>query len=246
MKISKKLLNIIIPVLLYIVVISFPFDLFIKNELWLNLSNLLLRVVYLIFVFIYIKKEGLFAKRTGNCKDFILFAPFFIATFSNFIYLIFNKSAFNSLGYSNFNFIIVFNIFLLALIEEIVFRMLIQNNLPIKNKFLKILVAAGIFGAFHLLNLINGFNLLIFVQMIYTFALGMVVGLIYEYTYSLLYVFIYHFAFNLLNSYLFGLVAENSWDISFVITNIVIAVVLGLYWLFLFIRFQKEEVKALE
>lgn len=125
-------------------------------------------------------------------------------------------------------------IFLIAVSEEIVFRLFIHNSLSNTSSLKRIFGSAGIFALMHLLNLVNvstvGALVSVLVQTVYTFGLGLLLGFLYEYGHSLTSCVVLHFTFNMLNRVIYNYVLGGySSNIAFYLTAVVIGVILGVY-----------------
>ena len=136
--------------------------------------------------------------------------------------------------------LVLLNMLLGVILEEILFRFIIQNSLVNASSVKRILGSALIFALFHLLNLVNIRTIdqlvAVLLQVAYTFGLGLMLAIIYEYSYSLPLCMLFHLVFNVFNSllpgYVFGLVIP---DIYFILTAVVIAAILIGYTAVLYI-----------
>jgi hypothetical protein len=240
---KNKILSILLLVFIFIASISFPFDLMIKDDNLIKILQIILKFIFLIFMFYYGKKEHLFSLSWMRKKENYLLIPLFLSCFCNFYFLIFNLVDFNLSLEVNTFFIDLIFIFLTSLIEEILFRDVIQNNLPIKNSLLKILLSAAIFGLFHIINFLSSFNPSDLLMIIYTLLMGLVLGYLYEMSKNISYNIIYHFLFNLCNDCLFVMCYQGEWNISFYLNAVIVSVITGFYLIisyFIFLKIRKQ------
>lgn len=222
---------------------SVPFHYFIKSQLVINVLNIVLKLLFIALYIYYINKEKLHKLNFSPIKkSTLLFLPFLIVPFSNFIVVIFNDSSLNE-NISTINIIIEFLLCLLiAISEEIVFRgNLFKEFLKHKSPFLSILYSSLIFGAIHLLN-ISSLDSIIYclIQAIYAFAIGLIMAFMYYYTDNIIIPISFHFLYNFINDSLITNLYDLKWDISFYIINIAIALITIIYGLFLFKKLIKK------
>ncbi len=191
---------------LFIFVVSFPFQYFANHlpNYVITILELCLRMFltgyYLRLIFKYNIPLGKI-----NFKNLLFFIPFLLATFTNLLAFPFA----DEVATLSFNWVMILDILIIvftAFNEEILFRLFIYNSLRIENRLLKILAGAGIFGAFHLLNLITPSFLAVYqsvlIQSIYTFALGLILCFMYEFVASIIPCIVFHFIFNFFNQFL--------------------------------------------
>ena len=122
---------------------------------------------------------------------------------------------------------------LIAITEEILFRLFIHSSLIAAGSLKRIFASAGIFALAHLLRIVNVASVAdlvsVLIQVVYCFGLGLMLGFIIEYSYSLVGCVFLHFSFNLLNMVLFPYISSTSSMMAFYLTAIVIAVALAIY-----------------
>lgn len=197
------MIDVIILILLYIAVASFPFSLFIKdNDFLSTLLSIGLIIIYLIFLYFYTrrKKDLSIEKKQFNIKNSLLFLPCILAFFSNYFYLPFVAYYFKI--DSMFPLLIVFT-FITMLIEEIVFRGLLFGQLKNFKPIARILISAGIFGFCHVNHFLSTSNPLDLITVAYTFGIGIILGMLYEYGGNFIIVICFHFFYNFFNNVLF-------------------------------------------
>lgn len=240
-----RISDLILYSLLFTAVISFPFNMLPIPDWAKYLVRISLSLLLLISYVFLIKKYQIKIIGNENKKNLLFLLPLIIVLPCNLLTLPFAIS----IGINNTA--ITSGIFFLELIltilqainEEIIFRLFIHSQLNIKNRLLKIIASSAIFATMHLLNLINGFNPNVFIQVAYTFGLGLILGFIYEYGESIVTCFIYHTLFNVLNNVLFGLyLVPTITNVAYYTTISVIAGIAIIYTLCIyFFVFRKQE-----
>ncbi len=228
---------------LAIFIISIPIGLFIKDSIILLVINIILKIISVVFIIYYSKKEK-FEKPylEKSSKINLILLPFLLITFSNFFVVLYD-------GLIIYDFINVpylvlsgFNCLLTAIIEEIIFRHFIYTEFKYTNSTFKSIVFTSlIFGGMHLLNITSLSSVPVcIIQSIYTFGLGLVLSIVYIFTKNILFPIILHFLFNFVNDILIANIFILNWNIPFYIINIIIALLTGLYALYIYLTFIKE------
>ena len=93
----------------------------------------------------------------------------------------------------------------------------------------------------HLLNITSlGSIPTCIVQSLYTFGLGLFLSIIYLFTKNIIYPIVFHFLFNFINDILITNIFVLNWDLPFFVINIIIAILTGLYALYIYFTFLKE------
>ena len=232
-KSAVKLYTLIILLLLYVAVISFPLSL-IPNEYGSKAVGITLKVIFLIVAFISIKKYGVSELRflpVKEKKQFLLL-PLLVMTFSNWIYVWIFKAPLKSSVDGGMLTFTIFVTLLTVFCEELLFREIMHDCLKdyIKQDYLRILISATLFSLLHFLNVFNGMDIYsVLAQVGYTFVLGLVLGLIKEKGAGLIALISFHFLFNVLNNDLFSVLYNGEWNTEFIVTNIIIGVVVIAY-----------------
>ena len=233
--------DLLIFILLFIFVAAFPVDLFNIAETYKLVIRIGLRLLilgYYIYILV-INRINIF--KFYNWKRLLLFAPFLLACFSNFIASAIDGGfvAYQTMSDEYFSLLIIFHL-LTAIIEEIVFRLFIHSSLINTSSLKRILASAGIFALMHLINIVNISSvdglINVLTQVAYNFGLGIMLGFVYEYSYSLVGSMFLHFSFNFFNTVLFQYFGCKCSDFTFYMTAVVIAVILAIYT-FLIYRF---------
>ena len=230
-KVSKvaKLYTLVILILLYIAIVSFPFALWI-DDVYCKIIDMSLKAVFIVIAFISIKKYELGNPQALPNKNLklLLLIPLVVLTFSNWIYFwIFKAPLHSSIDGGMFT-LTVFNTLVTAFCEELLFREITHNCLKetIKQDYLRILISSSIFAILHFVNFFGGMDILsVLAQVGYTFVLGLILGLIKEKGAGLIALVSFHFLFNVLNNDLFSFLYKGEWNTEFIMTNIIIGVV---------------------
>lgn len=238
---KNKVYNILIIFLLYLFLVCFPWNLINSDIYFVYWMQIITLVIYLPLSLYLMKRWDLFTKpKKISIKDIALLSPLVVICFSNYFYLIFYQDYFYS--FANHYWVLLVLTIINVVIEEILFRYILLNHLPINNKLLKIVVAALIFALFHMSRFISSFNFYDLIAVAYSFGLGVVLGFIYEYGHSLLATIIFHFLFNFFNDILFIIMFSINHDGVFIAVSCVVALLAAIYLVFLYIfRYKKQE-----
>lgn len=220
--------------LLFIFIAAFPVDLFHIEDTYKLLIQISLRLLILIYyVYIcFVNRINIF--KFQNLKRSLLFLPFLLACFSNLI--AFGLDGGKTIGItmsSGYLSLFIIYHFLVAVVEEFLFRMFIQSALIKVGSIKRIIYGAAIFALFHLLNMVNISTvdglITVLLQVAYNFGLGILLGFVYEYTYSLPACIFLHFSFNFFNTVLYRYMGCVTSNFAFYMTALVISVVLIIY-----------------
>lgn len=236
-----KLSDMLVFVLLFIFVIAFPVDLFPISAFYKLLIQICLRLLILIYYIYIIVVNKINIFKFFNWKRLALFTPFLLASFSNLIASGIDGGfgGYITMDDGYFFLLIIFH-FVVAVIEEILFRLFIHSSLVNVGSLKRIFASAGIFALMHLLNIVNISTVdglvTVLVQVVYNFGLGILLGFIYEYSYSLLGCIFMHFSFNFFNTVLYEYLSCTCSTLVFYLTAFTIAVLLAVYT-FLVYRF---------
>lgn len=179
---KTNVLDILLVSLIFLFLVSFPFDLWIKNSFYLCLAQTLARMTFIAFLLIYNHFKKLISMPFCRFKKAdLLLLPLLPILFCNFYYLLEMRNGFRITLDETFFIQIVFQISV-ALSEELLFRSLIQNCLSLKKALTRIFVSSLIFALFHLTYFFSSFNLISLFIPLYTFGLGFLLGFIYEWS----------------------------------------------------------------
>lgn len=237
---KAKILDIVFVSLIFLFLVTFPFDLWIKDRFYLYLAQALARIMFIVFLALY----DHFKKMMGLSflhfkKTDLLFIPLLLVVFCNFYYLSERGNGFSMIPDNIFVIQIFFQISV-AISEELLFRSLIQNNLSFKKPLANIAISSAIFALFHLTYFFSSFNPATLIIPIYTFGLGFILGFIYEYSeQNFLYISGYHFLFNLINQVLYVYMLKTDENYLFYVNAMCVGIFGALYLLFLVLLFRK-------
>lgn len=215
------------------------------ETLWLNyVISITLRIVFLIFAYIFIKKNAIVRfERQRFKKDDLLLLPLLLITFSNVIVgfilgispnLISNWVTF-SLG--------AFIDALTALAEELIFRVVIISHLmTYSSRTRTLLYSSLIFALIHLVN-ISSISMIVFslVQIAYTLILGLILGGVYMMKKNYVYIVCLHFLFNFINGTLTQHMYHFPNDLTFILVNVIIGGLVLVYGYLLYQQFLRKE-----
>ena len=235
---TAKIYTLIILVLLYLAIISFPLILWI-DEIYVKIIDMSLKIAFIGIVFFSIKRYELGSPKFLPDKNLKLsfLIPLVVITFSNWIYVWIFKFPINSSINGGMFTLTVFGTLITVFCEELLFREITHNCFKeiVKQDYLRTLISAAIFSLLHFLNFFSGTNiLLVLAQVGYTFVLGLILGLIKEKGAGLIALVSFHFLFNVLNNDLFSVLYKGEWNTEFVVTNIIIGAVVVSYGVLLY------------
>ena len=240
--------NALIIIFVFLILTSLPFYLFVKDQLTLYLVHIAVRLIFLGVYIILIRRYNLPSPELQKLnKKSLLFIPFILICGSNGIVSLITKASF--IGEINYTFFFLEMglALLIAIIEELIFRVVLLNQfLMMTSKFKAMLFTSLIFGALHLFNINSIASILpTVVQSIYTFGLGMVFSLIYLDTKNVILPILLHFLFNFLNDYFFAEFFNYNWDLYFYLISAGIALVMAGYWCFIYFYIDNRPPKRI-
>lgn len=216
---------------------SIPFSMLINNEIISFILTTSLKIIATLYLFCYIKKDGLDKPLLEKHKKRnLLLIPLIILPLSNIFVALFTNLKLNeSINY--FNIISgIIDAIIVLIYEEILFRGLVFNELlKTKKVNIAIIIQALIFGSIHLLN-INSLGSVPFIlaQVIYTAYLGVILGIIYFKTKNIIYPIIFHLLFNVFNNVISVNLFIINWDYKFFLINILIGIITIIYAIYYF------------
>ena len=243
---KNNLYDFLIVLLLLIAASAFPFNYIIKDVLICDILKIVLLVAVYVFNIWFIKNKTNLEFNFGNLdkKYLILSIPAFLFCFTNFSFYFVDKSAFGSFSFENSFIVNVFSCIVVSLNEELIFRVVLLQNLNYKNKLVNVLVASGTFALCHIVTFIaSRFNPQALVQVGYTFVFGLVLSSVYIFTNSYIYCVLMHFLFNLFNNEIFSkLISKTLWgEFSYYLCNAVTGLIVLGYIAALWIYFYKTK-----
>lgn len=210
----RKFWDIIILILVFIATVMFPIN-YMTNDMDVRIIvRIGLLVAFIIFAVLFssfTKIAHLFQGKVNHRNGFLL-APLFLIAFCNLFYLAIVKRSSPSITWDATFILGIVLALLTAIAEELVFRFVIQKNLIIQSRLVKILIASAIFAGCHIFTVISYWNLADpsswewseLLMIVYTFFIGVCLGFLYEYTNNIVLPVIFHFFFNLINSVWIG------------------------------------------
>ena len=229
---KKRLYSILYLVCIVLLINSIPFSLFIDNEIILLVINLVIKVISIIYIVRYIKKENLNTIKTKKIdKSSIKLTPLLLLCFSNFfvVWIANSKVKTNVDIFSIISGLVIAT--LVGIVEELLFRnQILEELLKKQTKFKALLYSALIFGGVHLLNISSISSIpTVLAQVVYTFVLGLCLGYIYINSKNIILPIIFHALFNFLNDVLVVKLFDLKWDLTFFIVNISLGILVLLY-----------------
>ena len=240
---KNNLIDFLILVLTYIALSCFPFGLIIQDEKlsWLVLTlQIVIQIGLLVFIVLFTFFKTKLNHQDGkiNVVNTILLIPTLAVCFSNFTNLLIANGS-SVIPVNTDLFLSIVLTMFIVINEELLFRLILINNLEIKNKFLVILLSAGIFGICHITHFLTSFNPADLLVIVYTFLLGLLLGFAYLFTKSIYPCVVIHMLFNLLNNILFPYFVLE-WMYILITAAFVVGV--GIYVTLLFIfRLNREK-----
>ena len=193
----KNTINIVILLVIYLVIISFPSYLFTSDLTVLYGVELGLRVAYLIFIVVFSILTRMFKTYTGRTRFsnvFLLLPLFFVAFFNVFYLAVITKSSipspldavFNSNGNNTQDILKFLSIIFMVVEEELLFRFIIQRNIRFGHKLVRILITSALYALAYFFamlydarGIIDPFDL---ITIIFVYGIGIILGFLYEYT----------------------------------------------------------------
>ena len=241
---KKRLYTIIYLICLILLINGLPFSIFIDNKFVLFAINIIIKILSIVYIIKYIKKEELNSIKTKTItKSDLKLVPLLILCCSNLFVAIGQKTNFND---SIDLFVIISGLITsigVGIVEELLFRsQVLDEFLKYKTKFQSLIYSSLIFGSVHLLNISSLASIpTIFVQVGYTFFLGMILGIIYLNSKNIILPIIFHILFNFINDILVIELFPIKWDLTFFLINIGIGIIVSAYALLILKKFLLKE-----
>ena len=243
-KVNKRnYYSIAILICLLLIFSSNPFQLFIKDENIVYYIGIGLKVIFIVLMFIFIKKNELEMPKFKKLIVFdLMFIPFLILPFSNIIVELIKNTPTNIIDSTALIKALVFSI-LTAIVEEVTFRgTLLQELKKTESRFKTILISSLVFGLVHLFNISSLASIpYVLMQVAYSMYLGMILGLIYSISENIALPIIMHFVFNFINGDLASMLYSSDYDVLYFAINISIGFIIALYWLIVYTLFKIKE-----
>lgn len=193
---KRRFWNLFILLAVYIVTISFPIYL-LTQDIYVRAGVVLgLRAAYLVFIILFSIFTKLAKSYSGktNLKNLFLLLPLFFVAFMNLFYWgVVTRSNFDTIfqkfsggGNKSLEIMMLFSILITVAEEELLFRYIIQKNLTVGHKILRITISASIFAGCHVFNLLTAhggiFPPVELLQILLVFGIGIILGFLFEYT----------------------------------------------------------------
>ena len=209
--------------IIYLALISFPTYLFTEDLYVLYGVELGLRAAYLVFIILFSIFTKIAKTYNGKTKitNFFLLLPLFFVAFFNLFYLavvtrssipnpleaVFNNEGNNTLIILKFVCIII-----TVVEEELLFRYIIQRNLAIGHKIVRILVTSAFFAAsFFFKMLYDARGIIVPINLLSIFVIygiGIILGFLYEYTNNIIVPIAFSLIYAICNEMLYEITFE--------------------------------------
>ncbi len=209
---NKKPIYVLIAVLIYVIFISFPTYLLVKDDITLRyIIEIVLRSAYLVFIILFSIFTKIAKSYNGKTRyiNMLLLAPlFFVAFFNLFYWEVVCRVGFGALRdqfeiiFKNTDQVLRFICIIITVVEEeLLFRYILQRNLNLGHKVVRIAVTAAIFTACHVFTMLyDGAGVIAplqLIELVMVFGIGMILGFLYEYTNNIFYVIAFSFLYSL-------------------------------------------------
>ena len=198
---NKNVINIIIVLAIYLTIITFPTYLFTSDFTVLYGIELSLRIGYLIFIVVFTILTKMFKTYTGKTRFtnvFLLLPLFFVAFFNIFYLAVVTKSSipnpldavFKNDGNNTYEILKFLSIIVMVVEEEILFRFIIQRNINVGHKIVRILITSSLYALSFFFALLYDNRGIIppleLFSVLFAYGIGIILGFLYEYTNNLL------------------------------------------------------------
>ena len=259
---TKKLniLYIAIALVIYVIIVAFPVYAFTNDMLAIRITELSLRVAYLIFIILFAFFTGLAKSYTGATRysNLFLLLPIFFVAFTNIFYLGAIRGSTSSFfnPFSDVLNVLLFSSLVVSAVEaEILFRFVIQKNLMLGHKIVRILVAAAIYALTYIVIIFYSdmsinpdtgkivfMNPIDLIEVVFQFGIGIILGFLYEYTNNLAVPVAFNIIYTLSNQILFKVrLSDPQTDWTYYLTISLIALfAISYLCIFYFLMLKKE------
>lgn len=196
----------------YLIVIAFPIR-FMTNDIYVRAIVMLsLRSAYLVFIILFSIFSKLAKRYNGktNIKNVFLLSPLFLVAFMDLFYWgVISRSSFSA-TWDALTFIKIATIVVTVLEEEILFRLVVQKNIMLGHKTIRILISALVFAVAHVFTIVfdPSFHPVELLQLLVLFVIGVILATLYEYTNNIM----VPITFNLIYSFCTDLLFHNSFN----------------------------------
>ena len=255
---KMNLLYIAIALVAYVAIITFPVYLFTSDMLVIRIVELSLRVAYLVFIILFSYLTKLAKSYTGATRysNLFLLLPIFFVAFTNIFYLgVIKGKASMYNPFSDVLTTLLFSSLVVSAVEaEILFRFIIQRNLTLSHKIVRILVAATVYAITYVfvmfysdLSISPDTGKIIFmnpidlIEVVFQFGIGIILGFLYEYTNNLAVPISFNIIYTLSNQILFKVRLSSNPDWSYYLTiSLIAAFAISYLCIFYFLMLKKE------
>ncbi len=207
---NKRVLYLFIAMFTYLVIISFPTYLFTNDIDVIKGVELGLRLAYLVFIVLFSFLSPLRKRYTGKTRltNLFLLLPLFFVAFMNIFYLgVVTRSSYESVFVQLTNdgerltlILTLITVIITSIEEEFLFRYVVQRNLSMRHKMVRILVSSAFYAVSHVFiilyngrGIINPWNLF---SVLFAFGVGIILGILYEYTNNLTFPIIFNIIYS--------------------------------------------------
>lgn len=252
---SKKFWYLFVALITYVLFISFPTYLFTTNQVVKYSVEVGLRSLYLVFIVLFSIFAKIAVPYTGKTRFkniFLLLPLFFVAFFYLFYWGAVTRSSipnpldtvFNSNGNNTKEILEFIAIILMVVEEEILFRYILQRNLMVGHKIVRILITAAIFAVCHFFFMLYHFNGIInpieLIEIPFIFGIGIILGFLFEYTNNIFVPIIFSLIFTICKRLINEVSFANA-DGSFYLTLSLVTVGAAAYLcIFYFLMLKRE------
>ena len=203
----------------YLLLIGFPTYLFTKDLYVLYGVELGLRSAFLVFIIIFSIFSKIAKRYNGKTRFtnlFLLLPLFFVAFFNLFYLAVVTKSTvsspfgfFASNGNNTLELLKFFCVIITVVEEELLFRYIIQRNLAIGHKVVRIVVTAAIFVVAYFFTMLYDargvLEPIYLLELIFTFGVGVILGFLYEYTNNIAVPIVFSFFYMVCNEMIYNI-----------------------------------------
>ena len=247
--------SIVIVLIIYLAIISFPTYLFTNDAYVLYGVELGIRIAYLIFIVIFSIFTKLFKTYTGKTRFsnlFLLLPLFFVAFFNIFYLAVVTKSSipnpldsvFNSDGNNTLEILKFASLIVMVVEEELLFRFIIQRNITLGHKVVRILITSAFYAlAYFFSMLYDGRGVVLPIDLIYIifiYGIGVILGFLYEYTNNILMPITFSLIYTICNEMLYK-ISLSSASYKYYLTAVFFALGATLYLLIFYFFMLKRE-----
>lgn len=251
----KNTINIIILLVIYLVIISFPSYLFTSDLTVLYGVELGLRAAYLVFIIVFSLLTRMLKAYTGRTRFsnvFLLLPLFFVAFFNVFYLAVITKSSipgpldavFNSNGNNTQDILKFLSIIVMVVEEELLFRFIIQRNIRFGHKIVRILITSALYAVaffsamlYDARGVIDPIDL---INIIFVFGIGIILGFLYEYTNNIVVPITFSLIYTICNEMLYKISLRTA-NYKFYLTVTFFALGAALYLVVFYFLMLKRE-----